>query len=119
MPSPTHGGLPLYRRPSWHLMGGQSPGGLAPSGYVAEVNDECSGCGACAENTCHFEAISMNNESTKAVISLERCMGCGVCEDVCPVGAISLRQEPSKGEPLDIDELKRQGSPLRVIIRNS
>jgi ferredoxin len=32
-------------------------------------------------------------------------MGCGVCVDVCPVGAISLERDPSKGEPLDIDVL--------------
>jgi ferredoxin len=32
-------------------------------------------------------------------------MGCGICEDVCLVEAISLRREPSKGEPLDLEEL--------------
>ena len=26
-----------------------------------------------------------------------KCMGCGVCEDRCPIGAISLRREPSEG----------------------
>ncbi len=33
-------------------------------------------------------------------------MGCGVCEDVCPEGAIKLRRDPTKGELLDIDEMK-------------
>ena len=32
-------------------------------------------------------------------------MGCGVCEDVCLAEAISLRREPSKGDPLDLEEL--------------
>jgi ferredoxin len=35
-------------------------------------------------------------------------MGCGVCEDACPVEALHLRREPSKGDPLDLDELKAQ-----------
>jgi ferredoxin len=81
---------------------------LVPSGYVAEVSDDCNGCGVCAENTCHFKAISMDEESQKAVINLEKCMGCGVCEDVCPIGAISLRREPSTGDPLDIEAMKSQ-----------
>jgi ferredoxin len=40
-----------------------------------------------------------------AVIDQGKCMGCGVCEDVCPIGAISLERDPSKGEPLDLAEL--------------
>jgi len=81
---------------------------IASSGYVAEVSDECSGCGTCAENTCHFQAISMNEAEDRAIIDFERCMGCGVCADVCPAGAISLGRDPSKGEPLDIEELQEQ-----------
>jgi formate hydrogenlyase subunit 6/NADH:ubiquinone oxidoreductase subunit I len=90
----------------WNLMEGALPL-LAPSGYVSEVSDECNGCGSCAENTCHFQAIRLDEDGQKAVINLQKCMGCGVCVDVCPVGAVSLRREPSKGDPLDIEELKR------------
>lgn len=90
----------------WNLMGGALPL-LAPSGYLAEVNDECNGCGECAEpNRCKFAAISMNAERTTAVIDAEHCMGCGVCETVCPLDALHLRRDPSKGDPLDMDELK-------------
>jgi len=90
-----------------NLFGGAIPT-VAPSGYVAEVSDECSGCGICADNTCHFHAISMNETEDRAIIDFEKCMGCGVCVDMCPAGAITLRRDPSKGEPLDIEELKQQ-----------
>lgn len=93
----------------WNLLDGTVPI-LAPSGYVSEVNDDCNGCGICAENTCRFHAISMDEDGQKAVINIHKCMGCGVCEDVCPTGALSLRREPSKGDPLDIEELKSRGS---------
>jgi len=39
-----------------------------------------------------------------------QCMGCGVCEDVCAPDAIHMRREPSKGDPLDLAELKAQQS---------
>ncbi len=81
---------------------------IAPSGYVAEIDDTCNGCGECAESTCHFNAISMDEDNQKAVVKFEKCMGCGVCENVCPTEAIRMRKEPSKGDPLDIDEMKRE-----------
>lgn len=89
----------------WNSFGGTIPI-LAPSGYVCQVSDDCNGCGICAEKTCPFNAISMDEPRKKAVIDLSKCMGCGVCEDRCPIQAISLRREPSKGEPLDVDQLK-------------
>lgn len=89
----------------WNMLAGTVPI-LAPSGYVAEVNDDCNGCAVCAEKTCHFNAITMDRDRQKAVIDLSKCMGCGVCVSVCPTSALSLRREPSKGEPLDLDALK-------------
>jgi len=88
----------------WNLLEGSVPI-MAPSGYVAEVTDDCIGCNTCVdENACHFGAITMEDE--KAMINYDKCMGCGVCEDVCPEGAIKLKRDPAKGEPLDIDEMK-------------
>ena len=92
----------------WNLLEGQGVN-VAPSGYVAEVNEDCNGCGICAEDVCHFSAITMDEAEPGAVIDFDKCMGCGVCQDVCPVEAISLRREPSKGEPLDIEELTSIG----------
>ncbi len=74
---------------------------LAPSGFVAAIAEGCSSCGDCVE-ICPFDALLMEEE---ARVDEEKCMGCGVCEEACSDGLISLRREPSKGEPLDIEKL--------------
>jgi len=94
----------------WNVLEGVIPI-ITSSGYVSEVSDECNACAQCADGVCHFKAITMDENANKAVINEMKCMGCGVCEDVCPVGAISLRREPSKGDPLDLDELQRVSQP--------
>ncbi len=92
----------------WNLLEGTIPI-MAPSGYVAEITDDCMGCATCVDEAfCHFNAISMNEDGSKAVIDFNKCMGCGLCADRCPDGAINMRRESSKGEPLDIDELLAQ-----------
>lgn len=87
----------------WNMLGGAVPI-IAASGYIARVSDECNGCGSC-EDCCNFDALSLGDEL--AEIDAGKCMGCGVCVDVCPIAAISLVPDPSKGEPLDLDELKK------------
>jgi len=89
----------------WNQLGGLVPI-MTSSGYVAEVNDDCNACAACADKTCNFNAITIDENKQKAVIDLAKCMGCGVCVDACSRKAIQLRREPSKGDPLDLDELK-------------
>ncbi|MFA5056341.1 MAG: 4Fe-4S binding protein [Dehalococcoidia bacterium] len=87
----------------WNMLGGMVPI-IASSGYIATVSDDCNGCGSC-DGTCRFSAITLGDQV--AEINVEKCMGCGVCEDVCPIGAIKLVRDPSKGDPLDLDELKK------------
>lgn len=87
----------------WNALGGAIPF-IAPSGYVAEVGEACSGCGECV-GACKFNAIEMEEDRERPTINLAKCMGCGVCETACPADAITLRREPSKGEPLDLAEL--------------
>ena len=77
---------------------------LAPSGYVAEVNEGCDRCGTCVD-ACHFNAIRLDEESERAVVDSGKCMGCGLCKDACPSEWIQLRRDPSKGEPLDLGVL--------------
>jgi len=74
---------------------------LCASGYRAEVSEDCTGCGDCAE-ICPFFAIETDDV---AVVLDDKCMGCGVCEGACEVGAIKLVLDPSKGEPLDIGKI--------------
>jgi ferredoxin len=78
---------------------------IAPSGYVAEINDDCNGCGQCID-FCQFEALSMKDE--RAEVGYDKCMGCGVCVTKCPSDSISLKRDPAKGNPLDIKALMEQ-----------
>lgn len=78
----------------------------AGSGLVAEIGDECIGCGECVDK-CPYHAIELNEDEDCAQIIFDRCMGCGVCEGQCPTEVITMRAEPSKGKVLDIDELRK------------
>jgi ferredoxin len=76
---------------------------LASSGYVAEVDPaRCAVCGTCAKS-CQFEAISFVDGHK--VIDAARCLGCGVCVPKCPRQAITLRRDPARGAPLEIERL--------------
>jgi len=88
---------------SWNMLGGMIPL-FAPSGYVAKVSDECNLCGSC-EGSCRFGALTLQDNI--AEINVAKCMGCGVCEGTCSIGAISLVRDESKGDPLDLDDLKK------------
>lgn len=75
---------------------------LAPSGYLAQVDeDACIGCGTCVEY-CPFGAVSV--ELDLAIIADDACMGCGVCEAHCDQGAIRLVLDERKGIPLELDQ---------------
>lgn len=77
--------------PNLHLIMGQS---LSPkrSDYYglpkAEINPgSCISCGQCVQS-CRFDAIFVD---TNYKVNSFVCEGCGVCETICPVGAISLK----------------------------
>jgi Pyruvate/2-oxoacid:ferredoxin oxidoreductase delta subunit len=78
----------------------------AASGYIAEIGDDCIGCGECVE-LCPYHAIELNEDEDCAQIIFDRCMGCSVCESQCPTEVITMRAEPSKGAVLDLDELRK------------
>lgn len=51
--------------------------------------DLCIQCDTCYKN-CRFDAIKFDSQNNKYEIDAYACEGCGVCEEVCPVNAVSL-----------------------------
>jgi dihydropyrimidine dehydrogenase (NAD+) subunit PreA len=50
---------------------------------------KCNGCGVCVRLG-HCEVYALKNGKAKALF-IENCLGCGVCQTVCPTGAISYK----------------------------
>ncbi|HBR03840.1 MAG TPA: ATPase [Ruminiclostridium sp.] len=76
--------------PNLHLIAGRNSAPVNKDYYglpKAEINPErCIQCDACRQN-CRFAAVLVENGYT---VDPFACEGCGVCEFVCPVGAVSL-----------------------------
>jgi indolepyruvate ferredoxin oxidoreductase, alpha subunit len=60
--------------------------------YAMSVTEDCTGCRHCLDD---FEcpALSLDEADGRVVIDGVRCVGCGVCAQVCAEGAITARQE--------------------------
>jgi len=52
---------------------------------------------------------ALSLEDSVLAIDRQTCMGCGVCVATCPHGALSLARNPAKGEPLRIRDLLSSG----------
>jgi heterodisulfide reductase subunit A2 len=66
---------------------------VTSSGSVCEVHErKCMGCGACI-SVCTYSAIEFRDgrQGKKAVVNPILCKGDGLCNVVCPTGAISLK----------------------------
>ena len=77
---------------------------VAKSNFIAAImEDECTGCGECAES-CQINAIELNDSI--AVLKKERCIGCGVCASNCPVDAIVMnRRQEETVPPASMEDL--------------
>jgi ferredoxin len=74
--------------------------GIVPSNWLATIDlAVCRGCTKCAK-ACPVGAISIeptNGQGLRrnwAIIDPERCLGCGVCHDVCRWEAHGMEQRP-------------------------
>ncbi len=59
--------------------------------YRVTVTDECTGCKICIKR---FECPSLvfDEDAETVFVDENTCIGCGVCETVCPVGAIEIAE---------------------------
>ena len=77
--------------PNLHLITGQSSEPEKADYYglpKAEIDlEQCIQCDQCRQN-CRFDAILVENDY---MVDAFACEGCGVCEFVCPVKAISFK----------------------------
>lgn len=96
------------------------PHAFVTSSYIAQIKeDECTGCGICADQRCHMGAIEIKDDI--AVIIDEECIGCGLCVSACPADAISLIERadkpeiPSTGKELGIKVLTEKGKLERFL----
>ena len=48
-------------------------------------------------------------------INSTQCMGCGVCVQLCPQGALQLILDPAKPAPLDPARVQAEGQPLGLL----
>lgn len=86
------------------MLAAQRFGHLHPvhtSNFIAEVNDNCNGCGRCL-STCPVRIISLAAEQPdgtgrkRAVIDLDLCLGCGVCCRNCPRNGLTMQPRPKR-----------------------
>jgi indolepyruvate ferredoxin oxidoreductase alpha subunit len=63
---------------------------LIERGKAPEVLEKCNACGVCVKSF-GCPAITLSRE--RAVVDETLCYGCGVCEVVCPFGAIRGKEK--------------------------
>ena len=94
--------------------------GIVPSNYLATIDETiCRGCTKCAK-ACPVGAIAIEPTNGKgmrknwAIIDSDRCLGCGVCHDVCRWDAHGMEQ---RDEPVYIPANTMERVALMAIER--
>ncbi|MDD2384133.1 MAG: 4Fe-4S dicluster domain-containing protein [Sulfurospirillaceae bacterium] len=57
------------------------------------VQQTCTNCKECVQ-FCPTHALSYNDDSTKILFQIGKCIGCTICEDICKPKAITTVQKP-------------------------
>jgi len=91
---------------------------ITASGSVCEVNEsKCISCGACI-SACTYDAIEFHDtrQGKKAGVNPVLCKGDGLCNAVCPTGAITLKHYTDEEIFFQIDAAARgtQKKPVEV-----
>jgi Pyruvate/2-oxoacid:ferredoxin oxidoreductase delta subunit len=72
------------------------PHAVATSHFVLDIDtDTCSACEACVDR-CYFGALTVNET---AEVDAEKCLGCGLCNMVCPTESLSMIRRDEIAEP--------------------
>ena len=60
--------------------------------FIATVDDRlCTRCGRCARSICN--ARKLEREPLRIVIDSRYCIGCGLCQAICPANAVSIVEQ--------------------------
>jgi ferredoxin len=77
----------------------------AKAGYsVTHDAEKCTQCGTC-ESVCNFGIIETVDGQRK--YNVGECMGCELCVENCPEGALTLFADADKPLPLDLDKVEQ------------
>lgn len=79
-----------------------------PTDSYVVVCHQCEDA-ACAK-ACPQEAITRHSATRAWMVDVEKCIGCGLCVDACPYGAIYIDAENGKADKCDLC----QGEPACV-----
>jgi len=69
-----------------------NPDSVDPSNFVPEANEDCIACGKCARQ-CPMDAITINRDTKRPDVNINKCLGCGVCTFACPSDALKLKRQ--------------------------
>ncbi len=62
---------------------------LLPSNFIPQAGEDCLSCRMCVDR-CFFDALTIDEESERAIVDPEKCIGCGVCTLTCSQDTLKL-----------------------------